>query len=462
MLDISSHGIMCEGEERDFMNNNTDDNNIDKDNVNTDATEETVAEETIFGGTETEPETAASDAAIPDGAGIPIFPDNEASDEADEPDDKPAKKTHRALKITAAICGAVVVCTYIVISIWFMFHYNYKTYINDIDYSFYSLDDVDAYIESYIQDYSLALKLRGGEEHVIKPEDISLDIKPNITAKKIISEQNGFIWPYYMLKRKDYDLYYSASYDKDALEKLLKSYDSLDESKMEKPEDAYVTIKDGESTIIPESEGNYLDFDRLCCIIDEAIVKGESVLDVSESDAYESPELTADSEEIVNEQKELAKILEMTITYEIDQVSWKLTSKEYGDWISNIKGKWKFSEDKVHEYVENIASRYDTYGVPRNFRTHNGDVITLANTWYGWMIDVDGETEELMKLLEAGESTTHTPPFDCYAAVYHDGGDDIGDSYIECDFGQQHLKVYIRSCIRRHLLCLSAMTMRLL
>mgnify|MGYP000507797293 CR=1 FL=1 len=271
----------------------------------------------------------------------------------------------------------------------------------------------------------------------------TLDIKPNITAKKIISEQNGFLWPYYMLKRKDYDLYYSASYDKDALEKLLKSYDSLDESKMEKPEDAYVKIKDGESTIIPESEGNYLDFDRLCCIIDEAIVKGESVLDVSESDAYESPELTADSEEIVNEQKELAKILEMTITYEIDQVSWKLTSKEYGDWISNVKGKWKFSEDKVREYVENIASRYDTYGVPRNFRTHNGDVITLANTWYGWMIDVDGETEELMKLLEAGESTTHTPPFDCYAAVYHDGGDDIGDSYIECDFGQQHVYAYV-------------------
>lgn len=53
MLDVSSHGIMCEGEERDFMNNNTDDNNIDKDNVNTDATEEIVAEETIFGGTET-------------------------------------------------------------------------------------------------------------------------------------------------------------------------------------------------------------------------------------------------------------------------------------------------------------------------------------------------------------------------------------------------------------------------
>ena len=82
MLDVSSHGIMCEGEERDFMNNNTDDNNIDKDNVNTDA-----AEDTIFGETDTEPETAASDATVLDGAGIPIFPDNEAFNEADEPDD---------------------------------------------------------------------------------------------------------------------------------------------------------------------------------------------------------------------------------------------------------------------------------------------------------------------------------------------------------------------------------------
>ena len=85
MLDVSSHGIMCEGEERDFMNNNTDDNNIDKDNVNTAADDETVGELSLSGGTEREPETAASDAAIPDGAGIPIFPDNEASDEADEP-----------------------------------------------------------------------------------------------------------------------------------------------------------------------------------------------------------------------------------------------------------------------------------------------------------------------------------------------------------------------------------------
>lgn len=55
-----------------------------------------------------------------------------------------------------------------------------------------------------------------------------------------------------------------------------------------------------------------------------------------------------------------------------------------------------------------MAARYDTYGVPRNFRTHDDRVVTLDNTWYGWKIDVEGETEELTKLLEAGESAEST------------------------------------------------------
>lgn len=436
---------MCKGEECKYMANKTDDTSNTDNTENTEQNDTSAEIDSAFDvdSTDSVTEAAVSDAAIMED--IAIFPSGDIPDGENERDTitKPAKKKHKALKIAAVITGAVILCTYIAISVWFMFHFNYKTYINDIDFSFYTLDDVNTYIDSYIEDYSLRLKFRGGQEYEITPDQIKLDIKPNITAGKIIKEQNGFLWPYYMLKIKNYDLHYSASYDKAALEELLHGFDSLKEANMEKPADAYVTVDDGKAVIIPETEGNYLDFDKLCGIIDEAIVKGASMLDISDTDVYEKPELTADSDEILSEQKKLSKILEMTITYEIDQVSWKLTSEDYGDWISNVKGEWKFSEDKVREYVQSIADRYDTYGVPRNFRTHDGRVITLANTWYGWMIDVEVETEELMKLLEAGESVSHTPSFDCYAAVYHDGGDDIGDSYVECDFGQQHVYAYV-------------------
>lgn len=390
-----------------------------------------------------------TDAIVPDTADGEsdtgyIYGDGDTDDENGEGDTVETKKKHKVLRITGIISAVVLVCTYVTVSIWFMFHYNYRTYINGNDYSFYTLDEVDQFIGEYISDYSLTLKLRDDSEYEIEPDDIGLVISPNVTAKKIISEQNGFLWPYYMCIRKDYELYYTADYDKNKLEELLKNCDFTQEENMQKPVDASVVIKDGKSTIIPENEGNYIDFSELCSIIDEALAKGDKIVDLDETDVYEKPDITSDSEEIVSEQARLEKLLSMKVTYKIDEVSWELTSEDYGDWITNISAdKIEFDKDKIHEYVQNMADRYDTYDVPRNFRTHDGRTVTLDNTWYGWLIDVDSETDELYTVLEAGESVERVPELDCYAAVYHDGGDDIGDTYIECDFGQQHIYVYV-------------------
>lgn len=390
-----------------------------------------------------------TDAIVPDTADGEsdtgyIYGDGDTDDENGEGDTVETKKKHKVLRITGIISAVVLVCTYVTVSIWFMFHYNYRTYINGNDYSFYTLDEVDQFIGEYISDYSLTLKLRDDSEYEIEPDDIGLVISPNVTAKKIISEQNGFLWPYYMCIRKDYELYYTADYDKNKLEELLKNCDFTQEENMQKPVDASVVIKDGKSTIIPENEGNYIDFSELCSIIDEALAKGDKIVDLDETDVYDKPDITSDSEEIVSEQARLEKLLSMKVTYKIDEVSWELTSEDYGDWITNISAdKIEFDKDKIHEYVQNMADRYDTYDVPRNFRTHDGRTVTLDNTWYGWLIDVDSETDELYTVLEAGESVERVPELDCYAAVYHDGGDDIGDTYIECDFGQQHIYVYV-------------------
>ena len=383
------------------------------------------------------PDTGSSNTTTSDQGSIQPYTDS-VVDEG-----RKKKKMPKVCKIILIMLVAVIVCTYISISVWFMFHCNYKTYINGVDYSFYTLDEIDNVITEYIKDYSLTVKTREGREYTITPDSIALDIQPNITARQIIKKQNGFLWPYYMTMKKDYDLYYTAKYDDNKLKELLHSYAFTQDANMEKPTDAYVTIQNGKSTIISETKGNYIDFDKLCVIIDEALVKGEKLLELDQTDVYAKPEITSESQSIVDEQEKLAKILELTISYSIDQVSWELTSEDYGDWIIISKDGITFSHDKIKEYVENMAARYDTYGVPRNFRTHDDRVVTLDNTWYGWKIDVEGETEELTKLLEAGESVERVPLLDCYAAVYKDDGDDIGDTYIECDFGQQHIYVYV-------------------
>ena len=226
------------------------------------------------------PDTGSSNTTTSDQGSIQPYTDS-VVDEG-----RKKKKMPKVCKIILIVLVAVIVCTYISISVWFMFHYNYKTYINDVDYSFYTLDEIDNVITEYIKDYSLTVKTREGREYTITPDSIALDIQPNITARQIIKKQNGFLWPYYMTMKKDYDLYYTAKYDDNKLKELLHSYAFTQDANMEKPTDAYVTIQNGKSTIISETEGNYIDFDKLCVIIDEALVKGEKLLELDQTDVY--------------------------------------------------------------------------------------------------------------------------------------------------------------------------------
>lgn len=345
-------------------------------------------------------------------------------------------------KIFGIAVAVSVLFSYIAVSVWFSFHFNYRTYINGDDFSFYSVSEVADSIEDYIDDYTLTLKLRDGEEFVIAPQQIGLVITPSDTAKSLHKRQNGFLWPYYIFVDKHYEISYEAAYDKDMLESLLGEADFTQPENMIRPKSAYVDVVDGAAAIISEKVGNYIDFQKLCDIIDEALVAGDEVIDISNTAAYLSPSETADSEKLIARRDSLEEFLDMTITFEVGEISWKLTSEEYGDWVSyGIEG-WSIQEAFVSQYVASIAEKYDTYGTEREFTTHDGRVITQVGEYYGWKLDVEQETEQLLSLLDAGESCSHVPVYECEGAAYTADGD-IGDTYVECDLGQQHVYVYV-------------------
>ena len=355
----------------------------------------------------------------------------------------PKSKAAKTAKLALGIIGAVLVSVYIAISVWFMFHYNYKTYINDMDYSFYTISEVDSLISSYISDYKLTLKLRDDKEFRLLPGDIDLVITPNVTAKGIKHMQNGLLWPYYIAVRKNYELYYNVEYNQEKLKQLLSSQPFTHTENMISPTDAYLSVVEGESVIVSETEGNYIDFDKLCSIIDESLVKGDAVLELDSTEAYVAPEIRSDNEKLVNEQQSLAEFLKMIITFKVDEISFELTSREYGDWLKLGSNKPCFDRSKVYDYVCSIAETYDTCGRDRLFRTHDNRYITLTNNWYGWLLDVDAETNELYKLLSAGVSVEHMPIYERTANAYTEDGDDIGKTYIECDLGRQEVYVYV-------------------
>ncbi len=351
------------------------------------------------------------------------------------------KKGRKILLIAGGGILGTVILAYLVISVWFMFHFGNNTYIDGENVSFASLSSVKNEQTVYVNAYSLTVEMRNSEEYVILPEDIDLKIDAVTDTDEIKKLQNGFLWFLYIGNdKKDYTTKYEVTYDENLLDEFISNMNCLEASSMVKPENAYILITDGEAEIIPETEGTQLNADNLKKAISYAIENLEADIDLTDSDCYVAAAITSDSDAMTAEYEDLQKYLEMVITYEIDDVSWTLDAKTFGDWLYYDNGMWHFNTFSVKAYVEELAEKYDTVGTVRDFYTYSGKRIEQEGKLYGWKIDVSAETLELKDALKEGISQTKTPVFSQTGAAYNNFND-IGDTYVEVDLTNQ--KVYL-------------------
>ena len=211
---------------------------------------------------------------------------------------------------------------------------------------------------------------------------------------------------------------------------------------MEKPKDAYVAVDKSEAVIIPETEGRYLDTDKVHEVIETALEQVKATTDLDKEACYENAEITADSKEIADRKKALETYLTVQIDYSIDRVSWTLDASTFGSWLYYDNGKWKFKKKSVQAYVRQLAETYDTVGTTRTFQTYTGRYVEETGNRYGWAIDVEAETKGLREALASGKSQERTPEFSQTGAAYNKYGD-IGYSYVEVDLSNQHVYLII-------------------
>ena len=103
-------------------------------------------------------------------------------------------------------------------------------------------------------------------------------------------------------------------------------------------------------------------------------------------------------------------------------------------------GKVSINEDKVTSFVQHLASTYNTYGDVRDFKTSKGDTVKIGGGDYGWVINKAKEKEEILKDLKNGKPVEREPVYE--QTAIQSGTDDIGDTYIELDYTNQHMWFY--------------------
>ena len=357
---------------------------------------------------------------------------------------KDEKRKKRRKIVLGILFGYLVIMLvgYLGVSYYFSSHFFEGTKINGVDSSKKTIEEVKEDIISKIDSYSLTIELRGGGTQILKARDIKREYVDDKKVDKLMEEQNQYEWILSFSDENKYDVAAGYAYDKDLIELLMEEMSCFQESNIEKPANAF--IKDNGKTyeIVPEVEGNELNWEKTKEVIIEALDKAEQSVSLEENECYEKPKIYRDNKTLNKKLDTLNTITATEIAYDFgdDRIE-RVDRATVQDWmIEGEKGAYSIDEAKVNAFVSTMASKYNTFGLPRKFKTYKGKTISLKGGDYGWVINKSATAAALIEAIEQGVKETIEPAWQYSAKAK--GVSDIGGTYIEISISEQRMWCY--------------------
>ena len=332
----------------------------------------------------------------------------------------------------------ILIGGYLAISFYFKDHFYMGTKINGIDCGLKTVDEVEQMIEANISGYILTITANDDTREFIKSSDIGLTYIPGNEVNEIKESQNGFTWPAQFWGDKNYTMSSDSTYNLDKLNEKVSQLQFFQDDNVIEPVDAYIDFVDDQYVIVDEVKGNKLDLESVQSVVRNAVDTGQTLLKLEDYDCYDMPSVTADSDQLNKQLEVLNSLVDLTITYQFGEDEEVLSGKMMGDWFSfNENSELVIDKDSVYNYVYQLASKYNTFGKSRTITSAKGNTVTVTGGHYGWVINKDSETEALLDIIKTGDSVTREPIYE-QTALYH-GEDDVGNTYVEIDYSNQHL-----------------------
>lgn len=347
----------------------------------------------------------------------------------------------KVLLMLFGVTVGIVLLIYLGIAFYFRSHYLLHTTIGSTDCSRktpeYSISRTSMIVESYL----LTIYDRDGNKFLLRGPDFSYSYESDGEEERILESQNEFAWPASLWKEYSYELNTSVSYDSTLLAQALKELDCFSSGDfIVAPQNATLILGDDGYEIIPETYGNTLIYDKVLSLVTDAVEHQVTALTLSD-EYYEVPDILSDDPSITYLTDQLDTYINSTVTYEIGGVEEGLSSSDIYHMLQiDEDNNVTMNEDKVARYVQHLASTYNTYADRRSFTTSMGDEIEIGGGDYGWVINKRAEAEQLLEDLKGGVPVVREPLYEQTAQA--PGPDDIGDTYVEVDYTNQHLWYY--------------------
>ena len=337
---------------------------------------------------------------------------------------------------TAAVLAAVLLLTYLGVSIYFRSHYLFNTTINGQDFSKQTVEDARAFFAGQADAYALKITESGGKTEDITGSEIDMSWNDSQALDQILKDQNAFAWPMEYFKETSKEITFDISYDKAALEKKVSSLKAVTAEPIQ-PQSAYPEF-DGNSYVIkPEVYGTDLDSKKLLKQIHESVARLDEEIDLQKEGFYKAPEYTAESPKLKELCQTLNQYCKASITYEMD-IPIVVDKTLISTWLSyDADFHVTLDEAAIRNWMTEFGRRYDTVGTTRPLTTPAGKATEVSGGTYGWIINEDVEFPALVTSIRNGEVVTKAPAYDQTAASH--APQDWGGTFVEVDLTAQHM-----------------------
>lgn len=355
-----------------------------------------------------------------------------------------AKKKNRTLPFGLIVALLVTAATLVGLYVGGVVFYGSRYFPNTFVGTIKCGNKKAAYLEEknhrFAEDYLLTIYDRNNDKYHISGMDIDYQYVAMQNEQQIIERQSPFAWPVEAFKSHMYPLERSFTFDEKLLADRVHTLGLFSEEKILPPENAFLTLTEDGYEITPEIEGTSPIEENILQEIASAIADQSTLVTLSDA-CYEKPSIRSDDPSIVSTASQIDGFLASTIHYEIDGVDENLSRERILSMLTvSDDGTVTVDEKKVHSFVQHLASTYNTYGDVREFVTSQGDTIRIGGGDYGWVINKPKEAEQILADLAGKVPVSREPVYEQRAMK--SGLDDIGNTYVEIDYTNQHMWYY--------------------
>lgn len=335
---------------------------------------------------------------------------------------------------------ALLIC-YLCTASYYAEHFFPGTVLNGVAVDKMTVEEAEDKVAQEVADYILTIQTRDGEQYQIIGPDIDYVYVAGTEIGDILQEQENYKWLSNRSGIKEKDLNVAATFDAGKLAAAVENLGCFSKDYIIKPKDAYLQETEDGYELVEAVEGNQLKLKKVQELVQQAVDMGEEEL-VLTDEAYKQPKVKSDSKKLKKALSNINGYLDTTIQYDVGENGEVLDRTTIKEWITVGEDySVTVDEEKVSRYVQYLASKYNTYGDVRVFKTSLGDKVKIGGGDYGWVIDKTKETEQLLSELKSGKTIKREPVFNQTAVVKSETYD-IGDTYIEIDYSNQHMYYY--------------------